>query len=227
MKRKIIAALGSLALVVSLAACTANHSDTAQKSAQSNSDKLQSQVYIQKNNVEFNNYNKRQQVSDDPATILWCTAYLDNPNVPPITYPIVGKLTSSSKRPYPTTQVAVDAGDTTEVPGPDSMYGTSSEYRYGFTPGGVYVDFTGVSTICTTEPTVYQATKTTIVLQTDASLNAASVQAHAALQAGQQANGTISQAASDKAATILQNQINTIQAQASASAAPASKGATP
>lgn len=204
-----------VAALTTLTACTSGENAAAKKATAGNAS-LQAQVYNPTNNVEFNNYNERQKIADDPATILWCTAYLDNPNVPPITYPIVGKLTSSNKRPYATT-VNAASGDTDEVPGPDKMYGTSTEYRYGFTPGGVYVDFTGINTICTTEPTVYQATKTTIVLQTDTALNAAATQAHAALTAGKQANGTISQQATDQANSILQKQINALASQAPAS----------
>lgn len=173
-----------------LTACTGPGPAVTQ--AQANSQKLQAQVYQQHTNVEFQNYNERQKVADDPATILWCTAYPTNPNAKPLTFPIRGKLTSSNKRPYPTTTLAGDNGSTytTEVPGPDSMYGESSEYRYGFTPGGVYVDFTGLETACTTEPTVYQKQQTDIVLQTDQALVDASGQARAALQANDPAKAT-------------------------------------
>jgi hypothetical protein len=174
-----------------LAACTSD--SPAATAAQNNSQKLQAQVYQQHNNVEFQNYNERQKVSDDPVTILWCTAYPTNPNAKPLTFPIRGKLTSSNKRPYPT-MIAEAGGSgstyTPEIPGPDSMYGASSEYRYGFTPDGVYVDFTGLETVCTTEPTVYQKQQTNIVLQTDKALVDASAQAKAALQAGNPAKAT-------------------------------------
>jgi hypothetical protein len=174
-----------------LVACTSQGPAATQ--AQENSEKLQSQVYVQHNNVEFQNYNERQKVSDDPATILWCTAYPTNTNAKPLTFPIRGKLTSSDKRPYPTTITETGTGDSTyspEVPGPDSMYGSSSEYRYGFTPAGVYVDFTGLETVCTTQPTVYQKQKTDIVFQADQGLTDASAKAKAALQAGDPAKAT-------------------------------------
>lgn len=209
-RTKIVAAV--LAVAFTVVGCTSGAGSAASK-AKKGSNALQSQVYIPTNNVEFNNYNARQKIADNPATILWCTAYLDNPNVPPQTYPIVGKLTSSNKRPYATT-VNAQSGDSDEVPGPDEMYGTSSEYRYGFTPGGVYVDFTGIDTICTTQPTIYQATQTTIVLATDPNLSAATDKASAALTAGKQANGTISQSAQNQAATILQGQIDALKSPA-------------
>lgn len=70
------------------------------------------------------------------------------------------------------------------------MYGGSSEYSYGFTPAGVYVDFTGLQTMCTTEPTVYQSQQTTVVLQVDHGLDTASKEAREALQAGDPARAT-------------------------------------
>jgi hypothetical protein len=195
-------AVAALLIALFLSACTGE--SQAQKTAQETSKQLQSKVYAQKNNLEFNNYNQRQHIADDPSTIMWCTAYLNNPNVKPITVPIVGKLTSSKKRPYPTTTVANNDTNTSELPGPDAMYGDSTEYRYGFTPGGVYFDFTDVSTVCTTEPTVYQATKTQLVLQTDAQLNSAAQEARAALKAGAKPGGVVSKEAGDKAERILE-----------------------
>ncbi|HEY4460868.1 MAG TPA: hypothetical protein VGN81_41590 [Pseudonocardiaceae bacterium] len=184
-RRQVRLLIAVLVAGVAVVSCTGE--GPAETQAQQKSEQLQQQVYQQHNNVEFQNYNQRQKISDDPATILWCTAYPTNPNAKPLTFPIKGKLTSSNKRPYPTS-VAENGGDgstyTPEVPGPDSMYGASAEYRYGFTPAGDYVDFTGMETICTTQPTVYQKQQTDIVLQTDSGLVSASAQAKAALQAG-------------------------------------------
>lgn len=190
--RGLVVLATALASVLVLTACDTSQSP-AQTQAQANSEKLQAQVYQQHNNVEFQNYNERQKVADDPATILWCTAYPSNPNAKPLTFPIRGKLTSSNKRPYPTTVAetgGTDATYTPEVPGPDSMYGSSAEYRYGFTPAGVYVDFTNLETVCTTQPTVYQKQRTDIVFQTDQGLSTASAQARAALQANDPAKAT-------------------------------------
>jgi hypothetical protein len=180
-----------LAAGFGLTACTAQ--SQALTDAQDKSNQLQSQIYRQHNNVEFQNFNDRQKVADDPATILWCTAYPSNPNAKPLTFPIKGKLTSSNKRPY-STSIVESGGDgfsyNPEQPGPDSMYGQSAEYRYGFTPDGVYVDFTDLETVCTTEPTVYQRQQTDIVLATDPGLVDASAQAKAALQSGDPAGAT-------------------------------------
>jgi len=82
--------------------------------------------------IELKNYNARQELTDNPNTILWCSVYPSNPNVTPYTVPIVGKLTSGNKRPYATSQVQFQEDYTPEIPGPDKMFGTSGEYRYGF-----------------------------------------------------------------------------------------------
>jgi hypothetical protein len=181
--RGLVVLAAALVSLLVLTACDTSQSP-AETQAQQKSQQLQAQVYRQHNNVEFQNYNERQKVADDPATILWCTAYPANPSAKPLTFPIRGKLTSSNKRPYPTAvaETGTDLTYTPEVPGPDSMYGSSAEYRYGFTPAGVYVDFTNLETVCTTEPTVYQKQQTDIVLQTDQGLSTASAQARAALQ---------------------------------------------
>lgn len=138
----------------------------AQRSAQSNN------VYVPKNRVEQSNYNQRQRIADSASTILWCTSAFSTTGAPMFTVPIVGKLTSGGKRPIPTEQsktgYAVDY--TTELPGPDGMYGSSGEYRYGFSPSGNYYEFYGIETFCTTEPTIFQKEKTTIVSGTDPTL---------------------------------------------------------
>lgn len=145
------------------------------------------QPYVQKNDIEFNNYNKRQIVSDDPTTILWCTSAFPVTGAPLFTVPVAGKLTSGSKRPWPDSQVQYESSYSPELPGPDGMYGSSGDYRYGFTPGGQYVDFYNMQTFCTTEPTVWQKDSTTIVTQTDQGLLAAQKQAQALMAQGKNA----------------------------------------
>lgn len=156
----------------------------AQQEARKNQDKLHKQV----NNVEFSNYNDRLKLADDPATILWCTFFPPTVGQEPITVPIAGKLTSSAKRPYRSTQY-VDAGNYSwyaeERAGPDAMFGSSSEYRYGFDPTrAIYTDFTDLASICTTAPTVYQRNKTHVMIETDPTLNSLTKAAEAALKAG-------------------------------------------
>lgn len=130
----------------------------------------QRRPYIQQNNIEFDNYDRRQKITDDPTIIQWCTSAFSVPGSPIFTVPVVGKLTSGNKRPF------------SSEPGPDGMYGSSGEYRFGFTPGGNYADWYNLETFCTTEPTVWQKERTEIVLQTDAALFEAQKRAQQALQ---------------------------------------------
>lgn len=142
------------------------------------------------NDVEGNNYYDRLKIADDPTTILWCTSAFPIPSSPLFTVPHVGKLTSGSKRPYETSQVYHDTensiGDwySPEVAGPDGMFGSSAEYRYGFTPGGFYSEYTGLHTYCTDKPTIWQRDNTAIVLETDPVLLAAHTAARKALAEG-------------------------------------------
>lgn len=148
--------------------------------------------YVPVNDVEGANYNGRQRLADDPSSIIWCTIYPSNPNVAPVTVPIVGKLTSGNKRPDPTSQGFAGGSDgtirddfyTTELPGTDGFYGTSGEYRYGFDPAGNYHDFYNLETYCTSTPTVWQknSTEITITVQGD-QIGAAEERAEEALAA--------------------------------------------
>lgn len=146
--------------------------------------------YTPQNDVEGHNYNARQRIADNPATIIWCTAYPTSPNAQAFTIPIVGKLTSGNKRPYPTEVTKIDS-DTSgvdynpELPGPDGMYGSSGEYRYGFDPAGNYHDFYNIETYCTTVPNILQKETTFIVIGRDGDLAAMDAQAEAALAACQ------------------------------------------
>lgn len=164
MKRLTIFALAAATLA--LAAC-----DTPQYKAQREAELRAANraAFVPQNALDFDNYDRRLRLSDDPTTIVWCSAAFPTPGAPIITVPIVGKLTSGGKRPFGTD------------PGPDGMYGSSGEYRYGFTPGGNMVDFTGIATFCTTEPTVWQREATTIVVAQDPGLAAASATAQRAL----------------------------------------------
>lgn len=178
----------TLSVIVTLAVLTACGAVPEQ---QRPADKIaaQRQNYVPKNDIEGKNYNRRGEVADDPTTILWCTTFPASPTAPMETYAIVGKLTSGSKRPYPTSQQYYGnpgAGYqyTPELPGPDGMFGASDAYRYGFTPNGAYVDFTDIPTVCSTEPTV--AHRQTIQTA-DAGLAAAQTQARAALASGDDA----------------------------------------
>lgn len=137
------------------------------------------QYYVPKNDVEGRNYNWRLEISDDPSLILWCTYFPPTPGTKPITVPIIGKLTSGSKRPFPQ---FTGSGENTDA---QSMYGSSGEFRYGFGPTGKqeYYDFYS-DTFCTTMPLTYQAELTVIIQEKDPILMAASAQAKEAIQRG-------------------------------------------
>lgn len=145
--------------------------------------------YIPKNDVEFKNYNRAQQLYDSPTTIIWCSTTWGNPSSPIVTVPIAGKLTSSS-----TTFFQPEGG--IEIPGSDNGgVGTSRsvdglyhpnppQYRYGFTPGGQYVDFFNMPTVCTTALTKFQRQQTKLTVEVDAQGVAATKRAEAALKRG-------------------------------------------
>lgn len=152
---------------VALTACGQDHTvkSTAQDKAIDTAKTRNN--YAPVNDIEGHNYNARMTLADNPATIIWCSAYPANPNVKPFTVPIVGKLTSGNKRPYPT--AVVETFDrygsyNPELPGSDGFYGTSGEYRYGFSPDGQYHDFYNLETYCTSEPTLIQKNTTDIAV---------------------------------------------------------------
>ncbi len=160
-------------------------------------------IYIPRNGLELSNYNRRQEVADDPTTILWCTMFPFG-DTGPITFAVVGKLTSGNKRPYPTEQVrGSDYNYYPELAGPDGMYGSSGEYRYGFGPDNVYHDVYGLQTYCTTQPMVYRRQPSGMtVAVVDGRLAQASQRAREVLQGGL-TDGVVSQEALTQADRIL------------------------
>lgn len=179
----------AFAMVGSTVACGPSRQPSKSSQAQSEAQTKarNADVYVPENSLELDNYNDRQKIADDPSTLLWCTVFPTQPGAPINTFPIVGKLTSGSKRPY---AVKVDRYGTgtkswnPELPGPDGMFGSSGEYRYGFTPAGIYVDFYNLETLCTTEPLVIQREQTTFALEVDGDLEDAHARAREALAAG-------------------------------------------
>lgn len=133
-------------------------------------------VYVPKNGLELKNYNRRGELADDPTTILWCTSSFPIPASPLFTVPMVGKLTSGSKRPF--------AGDSSTTMDSNGMFGPSGEYRFGFTPAGQYADWYNMATFCTTEPMVWQRQNTQIAMAADPRLLAAHQEARRLLGDG-------------------------------------------
>ena len=157
-----------LICIVLLSGCTAQnvaHSEAITKASNRS-------AFIPQNDIEFKNYDRRQRMADDPTTIMWCTAAFPIPSSPLFTVPIVGKTTSGSKRTFETD------------PGPDGMYGSSSEYDYGFSPTGTYAEWRKMAQFCTNEPLVWQRQNTTMAMQVDPELEAANVAAREALKKG-------------------------------------------
>lgn len=182
LKKALIPAVLVVLLGATLAACGASEPTPSGKDIAANRAN-----FTPKNDVEGHNYNARQSIADNPSTLIWCTAYPTSPNAKAFTVPIVGKLTSGNKRPYPTAQTLIDT-DTPgtyynpELPGPDGMYGTSGEYRYGFDPAGNYHDFYNLETYCTTVPNIVQKEQTIIAVKVSGDLDAVDKQVEAALK---------------------------------------------
>lgn len=186
MKRSWMLVMASL-VALGLSACSDNQYK-AQRAAQEKAND-RPDYFIPQNDLDFHNYNRRQKIADDPTTILWCTSAFPIPSSPLFTVPIVGKITSGGKRPF------------LNDPGPDGMYGPSGEYRYGFTPSGMYSDWHNMSAFCTTEPMIWQREQTVIVMQEDPVLMAAQEKAREFLKSGE----------ADKANAVLEEAIKSLR----------------
>lgn len=163
--------------------------------------------YVPPISMDYNNYMRAQKLYAQPDTILWCTTTWGNPSAPMVTIPVAGKLTSSSVSYLPQDFIDTESGNATlrQAFSNDGMYhGDPPPYRYGFTPGGQYVDFFNMPTLCTTAMTQFQRQQTNIALTIDPTAEQATQQAEAALKAGTDAQGNISPAAEAHAQQILQ-----------------------
>lgn len=142
---------------------------------------------------DFLNYNQAQRRYADKTSIIWCTTTWGNPSAPMVTIPIQSKLTSSSVSFYPSSRAKLYGGDGTNEYTPerrsvDGMYhGSPPPYRYGFTPGGQYVDFFNMPTLCTTALTKFQRKETKVSVDADPAAAVADAQAQAALKRGDHA----------------------------------------
>lgn len=190
MKRYLI--LAAVVLAALFAGCGGGSSSSGQDKAKKEiEDRAKGRVpYSPKHDVEFNNYNRAQELYDSPATIIWCSVMPQASTAPIITVPIAGKLTSSSTtffRPEEVINDEADAsGNAVTARSVDGLFHPDPpKYRYGFTPGGQYVDFFELSTICTTQPLEFQ--RQSVEVSVDSQLDSATKRAEAALAKGNKA----------------------------------------
>jgi hypothetical protein len=190
--------LAVLALVVAVGVSACDEEDHSKEEEEAAAVAKSYHAYIPANGVEFHNYNSAQELYDNPATILWCTAFPQSPTQKPITVPVAGKLTSSTTTFFkPEERVSGEHG-AVALPrrSVDGLYHPNPpQYRYGFTPGGQYIDFFDMPTVCTTQPLEYQAES--VALSVDGSLLKATHEAEASLESGDKAGAqkALSQAA--------------------------------
>jgi hypothetical protein len=148
--------------------------------------------YIPKNDVEFRNYNQAQELYDSPDTIIWCSTTWGNASAPLVTVPVTGKLTSSSTTYFSPEHWSGAGSESGAVVLPsrsvDGLFHPNPpQYRYGFTPGGQYVDFFNMPTFCTTALTKFQRQATKVTVEFDAEAARAQKTAEAKLRAGDEA----------------------------------------
>lgn len=211
--KKIIAALAAGLIVIGLVACGEDSTKSAsahqQQYAETETNRAGFHPFIPKNGVEFSNYNKAQEIYDNPSTIIWCTTSFPNPSSPLITVPIAGKLTSSSTSFFPNKIERIyESNDNgayyPELTSVDGMYhGTPPPYRYGFTPGGQYAEFnSAMPTFCTTALNSFQRKSTQVSVSVDQAALKGQKKAEAALEGGQKVepNGATKTAPASKAA---------------------------
>lgn len=176
-------------LPLAVAACgKADHTQHVSQAQQVEKHAASQRAYLPHNDVELRNYNAAQKLYDSPNTIIWCSTTWGNASAPLVTVPVTGKLTSSTTSFFPSTHW-VDRGDyqwnEVQSPSVDGMYHPNPpQYRYGFTPGGQYVDFFNMPTFCTTALTKFQRQSTRVTISVDAQARAAQRDAERALRNG-------------------------------------------
>jgi hypothetical protein len=148
------------------------------------------EAYLPKNTVELDNYNEAQRLYDSPSTIIWCSTTWGNASAPIVTVPIRGKLKSSTTtffRPEEVVDKGSDGsgGVVVSSRSVDGLFHPSPPgYRYGFTPGGQYVDFFNMATFCTTALTEFQRQETRVAVDYDDVARLADRRAEQALSRG-------------------------------------------
>lgn len=195
-KIRVKATAAAIAAVAVLGLTACNSNETTNKSAhkteyaQAEANRGVFKPFIPKHAVEFNNYNKSQELYDNPSTIIWCSTTWGNASAPIVTVPVTGKLTSSTVSFFPNKveKSFEDYGSYfPELTSVDGMYhGTPPPYRYGFTPGGQYVDFFNMPTLCTTSLNSFQRSATKVTVSIDKAVQQAQRKAENVLAAGQQ-----------------------------------------
>lgn len=192
-KTKIAVAIVAMMCLPLMAASCDTEKPTASRDARKSVDTRANarSPYLPHNDVEFKNYNEAQKLYDSPTTIIWCSTTWGNPSAPIVTIPVAGKLTSSSVSYFPGKRW-VDRGEYTftdeEARSVDGMYhGTPAPYRYGFTPGGQYVDFFNMPTVCTTALTKFQRQATKVSVSVDSVAKEKDSAAQSALKRGDKA----------------------------------------
>jgi hypothetical protein len=157
--RHFVTAVALLAVTLPVAACgSSDGKSQPSQSQQVEHHAAKQKAYLPQNDVELKNYNAAQRLYDDPTSVLWCTFAFSNPSAPLVTVPVAGLF-----HPNP------------------------PQYRYGFTPGGQYVDFFNTETYCSSKPTKFQRQQTKVSLSVDPGLSKADTSAQAALKAGNKA----------------------------------------
>ena len=141
--------------------------------------------------TDARNWERQYNLFENPATILWCTVAFSNPSLKSVTFPVAHKLTSSSVSFWPSSRAVSDGDDsedeeyTPERRSGDAMYhGSPPPYRFGFSPGGRYVDIFNIESVCTDTPMTWQKQTTSIAISADAALNEADAAAQDALGKG-------------------------------------------
>lgn len=178
-------ALLLVALTASLGACGSEAEAPQYKQVVENAKKQR--AYVPKRNVELRNYNDAQKLYDSPDTIIWCSTTWGNANSPLVTVPVAGKLTSSSTTffaPQYVDKSEQGVGVLTSRSVDGLFHPNPPQYRYGFTPGGQYVDFFQMPTFCTTALTKFQREQTKVTISVDKDALAAQKRAEAALARG-------------------------------------------
>jgi hypothetical protein len=182
------AALG-LGLVLTAAGCAPVDNPDEKAAVQSKA--AGRKAYLPKNDVEFKNYNRSQELYDNPNAIQWCSAFPSSASAPIVTIAIAGKLTTSGTSYFSPTEVRESSVNNLSIPARsvDGMFHGESFYRYGFTPAGQYVDFSNsMELLCTTALTEFQRQNTFVegvAKDTSADdITRRQAQAEAALKAG-------------------------------------------